>query len=199
MAASELGFFDTNENCVPVLCINKNVLGSVANLVSYHWAAVVMSGENQLKTPILSRERDSGVTPSGNNEGLKLVKFHLRRELPCIHTAAPSYTLELCHPDVIFTDNIHGITIKGKRSLALSLMAFRQTLPLCVSQPSCQVLWINQHGYQQLHSRWRIVGFPRTTLTGQHYCPDFGSECEVTFTFQLDSAANHLKFNIISA
>ncbi|EGD81820.1 hypothetical protein PTSG_02534 [Salpingoeca rosetta] len=109
----------------------------------------------------------SGDHGQGNDERLNLVKYHLRRELPVIHQATPTDTLALCHPNVIFRDNIHGITLQGKRTLQLSLMAFRQSLPLLVSQPSCQVLWLDRRASQQLHARWRIVGFSRTSLTGQ--------------------------------
>ena len=166
------------------------------------------------------------------DERLRLVKHVLCSELPHIHSWTPSQTLSLCHPDVIFTDNMHNITLHGKRSLRvraasvtarflpspslhslphslpllshtdsltltlfahslrslsllrcvcvcvcfrwflvlgvqLGLMAFRQTLPLWVSQPSCQVMWVDRFAPQELHARWRIVGFSRTSLNGQ--------------------------------
>eukprot|EP00043_Microstomoeca_roanoka_P011517 m.108703 g.108703 ORF g.108703 m.108703 type:complete len:205 (-) comp15217_c1_seq1:1609-2223(-) len=102
-----------------------------------------------------------------NNERIRLVKFHLRQELPQIIAKSPSETLNLCHPDLIFKDNIHGFTLHGRNAFKLALLAFRQTIPLWVSQPTCQVLWLDQRAPQELHSRWRIVGFSNTSLSGQ--------------------------------
>eukprot|EP00043_Microstomoeca_roanoka_P011522 m.108728 g.108728 ORF g.108728 m.108728 type:complete len:230 (-) comp15217_c1_seq4:1716-2405(-) len=51
-----------------------------------------------------------------NNERIRLVKFHLRQELPQIIAKSPSETLNLCHPDLIFKDNIHGFTLHGRNA-----------------------------------------------------------------------------------